>query len=110
MTPETTERDLVELVEELLARYPREGLSFPKPSQSRMRDVLNDYACGCQVRRDGAGAHLIHACATHNAAPELLRRLVEEVKRLRECHATKGTHAIECAIEQKRRGEWDKKQ
>jgi hypothetical protein len=41
--------------------------------------------------------------------PSTCAALVREVIRLRECHATKGTHTIDCAMAQKQAGTWGKK-
>lgn len=40
----------------------------------------------------------------------LLFTLAGEVERLRQCHPSKRTHSIDCAIEQKRRGQWGTKE
>lgn len=43
-----------------------DGMRFPAPTKNP-RGLLNEYECGCQVRRDASGGHFIHMCATHNA-------------------------------------------
>ena len=48
--------------------------NFPVPTKSQ-HGLLNQYDCGCQVRRDGSGGHFIHMCPLHDAAPELLEAL-----------------------------------
>ncbi len=42
------------------------------PSKGIYR-LLNQYDCGCQVRRGSLGSYFIYACALHNTAPELLK-------------------------------------
>jgi hypothetical protein len=49
-------------------------VTFPAPSK-HPKGLLNEYACGCQVRRDASGGHFIHACPLHNAAPALYEAL-----------------------------------
>jgi hypothetical protein len=41
--------------------------------------------------------------------PTTCLELLEEVERLRECHATKGAHTIDCALAQKEAGTGGKK-
>lgn len=45
---------------------------FPPPSKVE-RGLMNEYQCGCQVRRDAGGGHFIYACDLHNAARDLLK-------------------------------------
>lgn len=89
MTTETTERELISEVEELLAK------ATPQWEQSQLAPAYvislaegHEVICSFGEYKEDGTLHLEFKNALHNMAltiraPDLLRRMVEEVKRLR---------------------------
>lgn len=101
MTTETTERDLIEEVEELLAKaeLPEHLYDIPHPEYAGANHRISDKP-GAHWANFGHIATVVPSCARLFArSPELLRRMVEEVKRLR-AHVADLNHDFDAAMKE----------